>query len=169
MELPHSALVNQTVKTIMKQILTATMVIVTLLFLGACLHDSDSNSGSGGGGVVPQEEALSEWSELKNVSELYIIKETGWLRFVLDGKDPPRPIGEPPHVECEGNNVERRQLDLHLDAASAEEEAKIRVFTDILFSAFIRELPIQVRTDPTQCSNGNRFLVKDVRTLNWDL
>ena len=142
----------------MKQILKATMATATLFLLSACFDDSGSSSR----GVFPQEEALSEWSDPKNVTDLYVIKATGRLRFVLDG-NLPRPIGVPPHVECSGNNAERKQLDLHLDAASADEEAKIKMLTDILFSAFIEELPVEVRSDTAQCSNGNRFLVKDIR------
>ena len=146
------------IKTL-KQKLATPAIIIVMFLLGACLHDGDS-------GANLQEGALSEWSDPKNVTDLYIIRETNRLRFVLDGSNPPRPLGVPPHVECVGSNVERRQLDLHIDVTTPDEEAKIKMLTDILFSAFIEELPVQVRSDTTSCSNGNRFLVRDIRIFD---
>ncbi len=120
------------------------------------------DGGGGSGGMISE---VSGWSDSRNVTDIYVFKNTGILRFILQGTDaegnPPLPIGQSPHITCAGDE---RQLDLHIDPASAEEEAEIKMFTNILFAAFIRHEKVEVRTDRTECSNGNRFFVKAVRT-----
>ena len=142
---------------IIKRILNFVSIIITFIFASACLDD-----GGGSGGMFSE---VSGWSDSRNVTDIYVFKNTGRLRFIVQGTvaegNPPLPIGEPPHITCAGDES---QLDLHIDPAAAEEDAEIKMFTNILFAAFIRHEKVEVRTDRTECSNGNKFLVKDVRT-----
>ena len=105
----------------------------------------------------PNDGNLSSWSTLKKVNTIKNDQGSSRLRFSVVGTfDSFLPtIG----VQCStlGNEVE-----LHLNADSADTQAETERFTDILLTAFIRDLGVRARFDLAQCSNGGRYLVKDL-------